>query len=110
LNYFHIPVDNLLVIYDDIALPVGSFRYRWRGSDGGHNGVKNIIELLGSKDFKRLRVGISYEQNSLIRDWVLQNFQSSEREEIRKITPLLLNSLLEWMEENDFEKVMRRFN
>src|SRR4051794_38517360 len=67
-NYFRIPSDNLLVIYDDIALPLGKFRYRCQGSAGGHNGVKNIIELLGSKDFKRLRVGIGYKQNFLIRD------------------------------------------
>src|SRR3954454_10108626 len=63
LNYFRIPLDDLLVIYDDIALPVGKFRYRQQGSDGGHNGVKNIIEIAGSKVFKRLRVGINHERN-----------------------------------------------
>src|SRR3954454_20982915 len=68
LNYFQIPLTNLLVIYDDIALPLGKFRYRCQGSDGGHNGIKNIIELLRSKDFKRLRVGIGYDRNFLIRE------------------------------------------
>jgi len=68
LNYFRIPLDNLLIIYDDIALPLGKFRYRGQGSDGGHNGVKNIVELLGSKNFKRLRVGIGYERKFLIRN------------------------------------------
>ena len=68
LNYFRIPLDNLLVIYDDIALPLGKFRYRQQGSDGGHNGVKNIIIMVGSKLFKRLRIGIGYERNFLIRD------------------------------------------
>lgn len=63
LSYFRIPLDDLLVIYDDIALPVGKFRYRQQGSDGGHNGIKNIIEMVGSKFFKRLRVGIGYERN-----------------------------------------------
>jgi PTH1 family peptidyl-tRNA hydrolase len=67
-NYFQISVDDLLVIYDDIALPLGKFRYRLQGSAGGHNGIKNITELLGSQDFKRLRIGIGYEQNFLIRD------------------------------------------
>src|SRR5205085_838654 len=66
LNYFRIPLDNLLVIYDDIALPVGKFRYRCQGSDGGHNGMQNIIKLLGITDFKRLRVGIGHEHNFLI--------------------------------------------
>ena len=68
LNYFHIPLDNLLIIYDDIALPLRKFRYRCQGSDGGHNGMKNIIKLLRSKKFKRLRVGIDYDHNLLIRD------------------------------------------
>ena len=67
LNYFRIPLDNLLVIYDDIALPLGKFRYRQQGSDGGHNGVKNIIEMTRSKVFKRLRVGINYERNFTLR-------------------------------------------
>jgi PTH1 family peptidyl-tRNA hydrolase len=68
MNYFRIPLTNLLVIYDDIALPLGKFRYRCQGSDGGHNGMKNVIKLLGSKNFKRLRVGIGYGQNFLIRE------------------------------------------
>jgi PTH1 family peptidyl-tRNA hydrolase len=68
MNHFRISVDNLLVIYDEIALPLGKFRYRGQGSAGGHNGIKNIIQLLGSQDFKRLRVGIGYDQNFLIKD------------------------------------------
>ena len=95
LNYFRIPLDNLLVIYDDIALPLGSFRYRSQGSHGGHNGMKNIIELVGSQDFKRLRVGIGYDQKFFIKDWVLGNFSSFEKEEIRKFFSLLINGLLE---------------
>ena len=63
LNYFRIPLDNLLVIYDDIALPIGKFRYRQQGSDGGHNGLKSVIEVVGSKFFKRLRAGIDYDRN-----------------------------------------------
>jgi PTH1 family peptidyl-tRNA hydrolase len=68
MNYFQIPFDNLLVIYDDISLPLGNFRYRQQGSDGGHNGIKNIIEKLGKKNFQRLRVGIGYDNNFLIKD------------------------------------------
>lgn len=68
LDYFQISVDNLLVIYDEIALPLGKFRYRLQGSAGGHNGVKNVIEKLGTKNFKRLRVGISYDNIFLVKD------------------------------------------
>ncbi|MBP5589878.1 MAG: aminoacyl-tRNA hydrolase [Bacteroidales bacterium] len=53
-----IPVENLLVIVDDIALPIGSFRMRPKGSDGGHNGLANIIDVLGTNQYARIRVGI----------------------------------------------------
>jgi PTH1 family peptidyl-tRNA hydrolase len=57
-----------LVIYDDISLPVGKFRYRKEGSAGGHNGMKNIIEKLGTKKFKRLRIGVGYDNKFFIKD------------------------------------------
>lgn len=53
-----IPLENLLVVVDDIALPLGTVRLRPRGSDGGHNGLKNINEVLGTQDYARLRFGI----------------------------------------------------
>lgn len=56
-----IPLENLLVIVDDIALPLGALRLKPKGSDGGHNGLRNINEVLGSQDYARLRVGIGDE-------------------------------------------------
>ncbi|MDO5760432.1 MAG: aminoacyl-tRNA hydrolase, partial [Bacteroidota bacterium] len=53
-----INIKNTLIIVDDLALPLGSIRLRYKGSDGGHNGLKNIIELLGTSNFNRLRFGI----------------------------------------------------
>ena len=53
-----IPVENMLVIVDDLALPLGTLRMRKQGSDGGHNGLKDISEVLGSNSFTRLRLGI----------------------------------------------------
>ncbi|MFM2189853.1 MAG: peptidyl-tRNA hydrolase, partial [Bacteroidota bacterium] len=58
LQYEQIPVANLIVITDDLALPVGSIRIRLKGSDGGHNGLKSINETLNSTDYSRLRFGI----------------------------------------------------
>ena len=58
-----IPVENLLVILDDIALPFGTLRIRGKGSDGGHNGLINIIEILGTRNFARLRFGIGNDFN-----------------------------------------------
>ena len=70
-----IPVENLFVVVDDIALPFGSIRIRSKGSDGGHNGLKNIAELLGRTDYARLRFGIGgdfpkgYQVDYLLGEW-----------------------------------------
>ena len=58
LNKESIPVENLLVICDDLNLPFGSVRMRKKGSDGGHNGLKNIQELIGNQEYTRIRIGI----------------------------------------------------
>jgi peptidyl-tRNA hydrolase, PTH1 family len=110
LNYFCIPLDNLLVIYDDIALPLGKFRYRQQGSAGGHNGLKNIVEMVGSKVFKRLRVGIGYNRNYPLAEWVLGNFTGEEKNQIITILPLLKTSLKELIDETNFEKIMNKYN
>ena len=56
-----VTIENVLIIVDDLALPIGSLRLRPKGSDGGHNGLKNITEVLGNSDFARLRFGIGSE-------------------------------------------------
>ena len=71
MNYFKIDVDDLLVIYDDMDMPVGKLRLRKTGSAGGHNGIKNIIAHLNSQDFKRIRVGIDRHKYMNVADYVL---------------------------------------
>ena len=97
VNYFQIPLENILVIYDDLSLPVGSFRYRQQGSSGGHNGIKSIIECLGTQKFQRIKVGIGSKQEVLWKDWVLQKFTSEEVQEIEKILPGLAERMLKWI-------------
>lgn len=58
LDYYKIPVEDLIVIYDDMAIPEGKVRLRYNGSHGSHNGMRNIIDLLKTEDIKRVRVGI----------------------------------------------------
>ena len=71
-RFYKIPADHILVVSDDIALPVGKLRLRAAGSAGGHNGVKNIIRHLGSDRFPRIKVGVGMPQNAEydIADWV----------------------------------------
>lgn len=74
---------NCLVIYDDLNLPIGSIRMKGQGSDGGHNGIADINEKLGSKEYPRLRVGIGndFRKGKQV-DFVLSHFDDSEKEEV----------------------------
>ena len=78
-----IPIEKLLVIVDDLALPLGSLRLRAKGSDAGHNGLKNITETLGSQDYARLRIGIGadFRQGQQV-DYVLGEWNKQEKLEL----------------------------
>src|SRR5512146_769198 len=83
LRYFRVEVADLLVVYDDVNLPLGRLRARPRGSDGGHNGLKSIIAQLGTQEFSRLRIGVG--RGNLERDLadhVLSRFDPDEKGEI----------------------------
>ena len=86
LQELKIPKENLLVIVDDLALPFGSLRMRTKGSAAGHNGLKNMEQLLGSQDYARLRFGIGNEFGKGQQvDFVLSNFTPKEFEELPPI-------------------------
>jgi PTH1 family peptidyl-tRNA hydrolase len=83
LNELKIPKENLLVVLDDLALPFGTLRMRTKGSSAGHNGLKNMEELLGGQDYARLRFGISDTFNKgHQKDYVLSNFSKEEFKEL----------------------------
>ncbi len=86
LQELKIPKENLLVVVDDLALPFGTLRMRTKGSAAGHNGLKNIEQLLAGQDYTRLRFGIGNEFNKGQQiDYVLSNFTSKEFEELPAI-------------------------
>ncbi|MCQ2559897.1 MAG: aminoacyl-tRNA hydrolase, partial [Clostridia bacterium] len=76
LNWYQVPQENLIVIYDDLDLPLGKIRIRAKGSSGGHNGLKSIIAQLGSQEFSRVRVGIGKSEQIETVNWVLSRFAS----------------------------------
>jgi len=87
LSYQKIPVSRLLVICDDVNLPLGKLRLRAKGSDGGHNGLKSVVKHLSSQDFARLRLGMGPVPPSLdMADFVLSSFAKSERSEVGIMT------------------------
>lgn len=79
-DYYKIPPQHILVIFDDISLPVGKLRVRPDGSAGGHNGVKSLIAELGSQNFPRIKVGVGAKPHPDydLADWVLSSFTKPE--------------------------------
>ena len=80
-RFYKIPVDHVVVISDDISLPLGKVRVRGSGSAGGHNGLKNIIAHLGTDAFPRVKVGVGAPENPEydVIDWVIGNFSAQEK-------------------------------
>ena len=85
LNYYKCDISDLIVVYDDISMDVGKIRIRGKGSAGGHNGIKNIIQHLGSDSFARVKVGIGGKpRNMELADYVLGRFSEDEQPIIRE--------------------------
>lgn len=79
MDYYQIDLDDFVVIYDDLDLPVGKIRLRQKGSAGGHNGIKSTVAHLGTQEFNRIRIGIDRPKNGMkVPDYVLGRFQNEE--------------------------------
>ena len=104
---------DLLIIVDEVALPIGSFRIRAGGSSGGHNGLKSIEGALGSQEYARLRIGVGPEDPSRRRgdlaDYVLGDFGKREEQTVRDLMPTLTELVEVWIGEGA-HKAMNRFN
>lgn len=107
-HYFKIPLENIIVCYDDMALPVGSIRMRITGSSGGQKGMQNIIEMLSSEKIKRIRIGIGEPEYDAI-DYVLGKPTEEEEELIKEAVSRAVNALKETCKSN-FEKAMSKYN
>jgi len=83
IDFYKIPAENIIVIYDDISLEVGRLRIKGRGSAGGHNGIKNIIAHLGTDSFQRIKVGIGQPTYDLV-EFVTDRFSNEDREIVEK--------------------------
>ena len=109
VNFFKIAIDDILVICDDLDTPVGSYRLRYKGSSGGHNGLKNIEQNLGTSNYKRIKVGISNNKMLDTKDYVLGKFSNDEFVELNKIIELMPNIVDDFIK-IDFERLMSKYN
>ena len=83
-EWYKIDSENIIIMYDDISLPVGKLRIREKGSAGGHNGLKNIIAHLGTDAFPRVKVGVGAPEHDIV-DWVIGPFTANERKVIDSV-------------------------
>ena len=110
MNFWKIERDDLLVICDDVNIPLGTVRMRAKGSAGGQNGLKHIIQSLGSEEFARLRVGVGVEPPPVsLSSFVLSKFSAEERKIIEKVIPVCADAVLDFASLG-VERAMTKFN
>ena len=110
VRYYHLdPGSDVLVVYDDLDLPVGNLRLREAGSAGGHNGIKSIIAHLSTQQFCRIRVGIGSDKKEDTRDYVLSGFWGEDIEKWQGAIDEASKACVEFIN-NRFQDVMNRHN
>ena len=110
MKYFGIEPEDLVVVHDDLDLPVGKIRLRQSGSCGGQNGMRNIIDLLGDSNIKRIRVGIGKDPLIPVVDYVLGKTKKEDLEVYNQALDKASDALIYWLDHDDFNKVMSNFN
>lgn len=109
INFYKIDVKNdMIVIYDDMDLPVGKLRVKEKGSSGGHNGIKSIISHLGD-EFLRIKCGIGKSKDDTI-DFVLGQFDKSEQETVDKMIESASNCALDLVRDVELGRIMQKYN
>ncbi|SDC86105.1 peptidyl-tRNA hydrolase, PTH1 family [Melghirimyces thermohalophilus] len=102
--------EDLLVVYDDLDLPPGKIRLRLKGSAGGHRGVQSVIDHLGTREFKRIKIGIGRPSTPMpIPDFVLSRFQGAEEKAVAEAVTRSVRAVQEWID-HPFAEVMNRYN
>lgn len=105
INYFNIEKDDLLVIHDDLDLPIGKIRLREAGSCGGQNGMRSIINLVGDSNIKRIRVGIGKDPLIPTVDYVLGKIKKEDKDEYDKSLKKACEAIIYYFD-NNFQKIL----
>ena len=108
VHFFKVDIEDLIVVYDDMAIKPGDIRMRMSGSSGGHKGIQNIIECLGTEEIKRIRIGIGEPEFDSI-DYVLSRPDKDEQVIIDEAINRAVEALKETLRSN-FEKAMSKYN
>ena len=113
VQFYKLPADHVLVIYDDVSLPVGKLRVRPTGSAGGHNGIKNIIAHLGTQDFPRVKIGVGAPEGggAEMVDWVIGEPSPSDKKLLLEAANRAVDAAERIvLDGGDCQKAMNQFN
>ena len=110
MDYYQIEDDQLLIIYDDVDLPFSKLRLRFQGSAGGHNGIKSIIQHIGTDTFKRVRFGIDKPERIDMKDYVLSQFSKSELKILDDILIDIDRIIDDFKKDISFNDIMSKYN
>ncbi len=112
VDYYKIPLENLLIIYDDLDVEKAKIRIRKNGSAGTHNGMRNIVKMLSSTEFKRVRIGSKQDANSPIPviDYVLTNIDKSYQESYKNAFEKVSKAISDFISGVSFDIIMGKYN
>lgn len=110
MDFYQVDIEDILVIYDDLDLPIGKIRLRQKGGHGGHNGVRSTIDHLGTKSFNRLRIGVGRPMGRIpVVDYVLSPFSKEQQDDVILSVKDAADACESWLE-SSFTDVMNKFN
>ncbi|MCD2255947.1 aminoacyl-tRNA hydrolase [Agrilactobacillus fermenti] len=110
LHYYQMAPSDLLVIQDDMDMPLGKLRFRDKGASGGHNGIKSIIAAVQTEQFNRLKVGIQHPDRSKVVDWVLTPFNKDDLPIMLAAFDRAAEAAISWLDGHSANDIMNRFN
>ena len=109
VHYYYIDINDILVIQDDMDIAFGSFKLKKDSSDGGHNGIKSIINRLGTQGFSRLKVGLSHDKSMDTRDYVLGKFSKEDLDKFNEMQDTF-NKIINCFIKEGIERTMNIYN
>ena len=109
IQYFGVPLSNIIIIYDDIDLDLGAIRVRAKGGAGTHNGIKSVIQNLQTENFARIRLGIGKHEELNLSDFVLSHFANNEKNKVQDMISDARDASLSWITEGA-DAVMKKYN
>ena len=111
MDYFDLTEEDVVIIYDDMDLPVGKIRLRIQGGHGGHNGVKSLIQHMGTKNFNRIRVGVGrpFPSQDVV-SHVLSPFSKDTVDDMKSSIHESVDAIKYWVNDKTFLETMNEFN